>query len=69
MINGIVIIMHTRYNPFVKMDTVPVRQIPDEHDLFENNVGGCQRHFYMICRYEDFPDDVPCRCINCPHTH
>ena len=49
------------------MDTVPVRQTPDEHDLFENNVGGCQRRFYMICRYEDFPDDVPCRCVNCPH--
>lgn len=41
--------MFSKYNiPSLQIEQIPVRQIPDEHDLFENNVGGCQRHFYMI---------------------
>ena len=53
---------------FIKLvENILEEQGKTKQDLFENNVGGCQRHFYMICRYEDFPDDVPCRCINCPH--
>ena len=40
--------MISKFNiPCVDMEQVPVHPEPNEHDIWENNVGGCQLHFYM----------------------